>query len=200
MRSQGILFTVVLMGFSACPPPAQAQEGAFAFEIRGGASLPVSTFRTGKDGWAGEMKAGPSFGMGFTFPAPGPFGILLGFGQRRFPCEGQDCAEGGEWVSTGFDAALRLVLGRRKVRPWLKAGLHTHRLEGTVLAEGGGAVDINSDGGAAFEVGAGILIAIGERRSLSPGVHYGWGEVPFPSRSALRLQYLVLDLGLVLGF
>jgi hypothetical protein len=138
--------------------------------------------------------------MGFTLPAPGPFGVLLGFGQRRFSCEGELCVEGSNWISTGFDVALRLVMGRRKVRPWLKGGLHTHRLEGNVLGEDGEPFDIRSEGGGGFEAGGGILIAIGERTSLSPGLHYGWAEVPFPDRSNLRLQYVVADLGLVLGF
>jgi len=200
LRSLRVLFYFGLVGLCAGAPPAQAQEGAFAFEIRGGASLPVSSFRSGEEGWAGEMREGASFDMGFTFPAPGPFGILLGFGQRRFSCEGQLCVQGGDWISTGFDVALRLVIGRSRVRPWLKGGLHTHRLEGTVLGDAGEANDTRSDGGAGFEAGGGVLIAIGERTSLSPGLRYGWAEVPFPTRSDLRLRYMVADLGLVVGF
>lgn len=200
MRRLGILF---LAGLAVLPfgiTTANAQEGAFAFEIRGGGDLPVSTFRTGREGWAGKTGAGPSFGMGFTFPVPGPFGAFLGFGQRRFRCQGEVCADGAKWVSTGFDVALRFVLGRKKIRPWLKGGLFTHRLEGRVLGEDGEPLGIDSDGGVGFEAGGGLLIAIGERTSLSPGLHYGWANVPFPDRSSLRLHYVIADLGLVLGF
>ncbi|MGW8265750.1 MAG: outer membrane beta-barrel protein [Longimicrobiales bacterium] len=200
MRRFGILFLVSLAVLSLGITTARAQEGAFAFEIRGGAGLPTSAFRTGGDGWVGKTGIGASFGMGFTLPAPGPFGVLLGFGQRRFGCQGEVCAEGADWISTGFDVALRLVLGRKRIRPWFKGGLHTHRLEGSVLGMDGGFRDLNSDGGYGFEAGGGILVAIGERSSLSPGLHYGWGEVPFPDRSDLRLQYFMIDLGLVLGF
>jgi hypothetical protein len=200
LRRFGILvsagFALAALGLDA----AGAQEGAFAFEIRGGMDFPASSFRTGEEGWAGKTAPGPSFGMGFTFPAPGPFGVLLGFGQRRFRCEGAVCVEGADWVSTGFDVALRLVIGQGRIRPWLKGGLHTHRLEGRVLGEEGEATDINSDGGVGFEAGGGILITIGERTSLSPGLHYGWAEVPFPDRSNIRLHYVVADIGLVLGF
>jgi hypothetical protein len=177
-----------------------AQEGAFAFEIRGGGVLPMGSFRSGSGEWAGRTRAGSSFGMGFTFPAPGPFGAFLGFGQRRFDCRGSVCADGAEWISTGFDVALRLVLGDRRVRPWLKGGFHSHRLEVSLRGPGGEPDETRSEGGSGFEIGGGLLVAIAERMSLSPGIHYGSGEVPFSGRSALRLEYLVADLGLVLGF
>jgi len=177
-----------------------AQEGAFAFEARGGRVFPIRSFRGGEGEWAGKTGAGASFGMGFTFPFPGPFGIFLGFGQRRFGCRGAICADRAEWVSTGFDVALRLVLGDRRMRPWLKGGFHSHRFEVTLLGEGGVPIETHSEGGSGFEIGGGLLIAIAERMSLSPGIHYGFGEVPFPGRRALRLEYVVADLGLVLGF
>jgi len=178
----------------------RAQEGAFAFEIRGGAAWPTGSFRSGEGGWAGETTVGPSFTMGFTLPAPGPFGAFLGFGQRYFGCQDPICAGSAGWASTGFDVDLRLVLGQRRVRPWFKGGLHTHRVEVKVVEEGGEPTKLRSDGGAGYEVGGGILIAFGERTSLSPGVHFGAGEVRFPGRGALRIQYLGADLGLVLGF
>ena len=177
-----------------------AQEGAFAFEIRGGGVLPIGSFRSGKGEWAGMTRAGSSFGMGFTFPVPGPLGAFLGFGQRRFDCRGSVCADGAEWISTGFDVALRLVVGDRRIRPWLKGGFHSHRLEVSLRGPGGEPDETRSEGGSGFEIGGGLLVAIAERMSLSPGIHYGSGEVPFLGRSALRLEYLVADLGLVLGF
>lgn len=180
--------------------PVVGQEGAFAVEIRGGAALPVSSFRAGDQGWAGEAGPGSSFGIGFTFPAPGPFGSFLGFGQRRFSCDGPLCEAGSDWLSTGFDVALRLVMGKRRIRPWLRGGLHTHLVEGRVLEEGDMVTNLRSDPGAGFEVGGGLLIAIGERTSLSPGVQYGRGEVSFPSRSTLRLRYLSAEVGVMMGF
>jgi len=189
-----------LAGICSGPRPAFSQERAFAFEIRGGGALPLSSFRSGEDRWAGEAGASTAFGMGFTLPGPGPFGAFLGFGQRRFECMEPVCPRGSEWVSTGFDVALRLVLGHARVRPWLRGGLHNHRFEGRIWEGEGEAVEIHSDGGGGFEVGGGVLIAIGPRTSLSPGLHYGWGEVPFPQRRAMRLRYLVMDMGVVFGF
>lgn len=193
-----VLTSISLLGPG--PVPLGAQEGAFAFEIRGGAAVPISSFRSGDEGWAGEIRGGPSFGMGFTFPAPGPFGLFLGFGQRRFECAGDGCRKGSTWESTGFDVALRLVVGSRRIRPWVRGGLHTHRVEGQGVEGDGAAIELKSEGGAGYEFGGGLLIAIGERTSVSPGFHYGSGSAPFPDRPDLRLAYFVADLGLVLGF
>ena len=200
LKRPGVLVLALISSLGPGPGPLGAQEGAFAFEIRGGAAVPISSFRTGDEGWAGETRGGLSFGMGFTFPAPGPFGLFLGFGQRRFECAGDGCRKGSTWESTGFDVALRLVLGSRRIRPWLRGGLHTHRVEGQGFEGGGAALELKSEGGAGYEVGGGLLIAIGERTSLSPGFHYGSGSAPFPDRHDLRLEYFVADLGLVLGF
>lgn len=184
----------------AGPPAAYAQEGSFAFELRGGLGVPVGSFRSGDGDWWGKGKLGPAFGMGFTFPAPGPFGLFLGFGQRHFGCNAPACPSGTDWVSTGFDVALRLVIGQNRIRPWLRGGIHTHLVEGKILATGSEGVGLQSEGGVGYEVGGGLLIAIGRRTSLSPGIRYGAGDVPFKGRSDLGLQYLMADLGLVVGF
>jgi opacity protein-like surface antigen len=96
--------------------------------------------------------------------------------------------------------ALRLVLGQDRIRPWLRGGIHTHLVEGRIQDPGSGVLDIRSESGAGYEVGGGVLIAVGQRASLSPGFRYGFGDVPFKGRPDLGLRYLMADLGLVLGF
>lgn len=200
MRSNDFLALTIFLALLCLPVEGGSQEGAFAFQIQGGWSIPLEEFREGGGGWQGEAGQGPNFGMGFTVPIPGPFGAYLGFGQRYFECDSSVCPESRNWISTGFDVALRLVLGEGRVRSWLQGGLHTHRLEGRLLGPGGKGRRVTSDGGGGVEVGAGTLISLGERTSLSPGVRYGWGEVPFSDRAAMDLRYLVLDLGILMGF
>jgi hypothetical protein len=190
----GALFAPVL------PTPLQGQEGSFAFQLRGGGAFPIASFGSETAGWQGESGEGSSFGMGFTLPAPGPLGAFLGFSQHRFSCPEGVCSGGSKWIATGFDVALRQVLERWRVRPWFQGGLHTFRIEGDEADDGGEATPIVSDLGLGLEVGGGVLIGIGERTSLSPGLRYGWGRVPFPDREDMSLHYLILDLGLVLGF
>jgi len=181
------------------PTPALTQEGSFAFQIRGGSAIPVLGFRSQNQGWEGETGQGASLSMGFTLPLLGPLGGYLGFSQHRFGCDETVCPGGRDWVSTGFDVALRLLLGFEGVRPWLQAGLHTQRMEGRLLA-GQGVESLSSQGGSGFEAGGGVLVQVGERMSVSPGLRYGKGNVPFSSRPSLRPRYLVLDMGLVVGF
>jgi len=187
------------LGQGVGPATAEGQEGPYAFQLRGGYTIPVAAFRDAARGWEEEAGGGPSLGMGFTFPIHRVIGGYLGFSQHRFGCDEDVCQEGKAWVSTGFDIALRVVLGDRKVRPWIQGGLHTPRIEGRVPNEGR-AQKLTSSGGTGFEVGGGILVKVGERMSLSPGVRYGAAEVPFSVQPTIQLRYLVLDLGLVVGF
>ena len=200
MRFRTFLLSGILWySFLPGAVPLEGQEGAFAFKIRGGASIPVAEFRAQDRGWEGKTGMGPTFGMGFTVPFPGPTDAYLGFSQHRFSCDENVCPRGKEWVSTGFDLALRKVFGQGAIRPWIQAGFRSHRMEGRVLEEGDVPTS-HSEGGSGFEVGGGILIRLAERTSLSPGIRYGEGTVPFPDREMLRLRYLVADLGLVMWF
>ncbi len=178
---------------------AAGQEGRFAFQIRGGETVPLEGFRDDARGWEQSAGRGPSFGMGFTFPFRRFVDGYLGFSQHRFGCDEDVCQEGQEWVSTGFDLALRIVMGDRRLRPWIQGGLHTPRIEGRIAQEGG-ARGLTSSGGVGYEFGGGLLVKVGERMSLSPGLRYGSAEVPFQVQPTMELRYLVVDLGLVVGF
>jgi hypothetical protein len=49
-------------------------------------------------------------------------------------------------------------------------------------------------------MGGGVLLAVGDRTSLSTGVRYGRVDVDFPKVGTLKMRYLGAELGLVLGF
>jgi hypothetical protein len=194
------LLAVSLLLLHASPRGSWAQEGAFAFQIRGGGFVPLGELRNAHEGWEGKAGADVGFGMGFTFPLRGRVGTYLGFTQYRFSCDEELCPEGEAWKATGFDLALRFVMGGdRRVRTWVQGGLHTHRLESLVF-QGEETTEIASRAGGGIEVGGGVLIRVGERASLAPGLRYGLGTVPFRGHEDVRLRYLVADLGLVIGF
>jgi hypothetical protein len=202
-RVMGVRTWIVasLVGWGLCvgSGTVSGQEGPYAFQIRGGGTWPLGAFQDDALGWEEEAGSGPSLGMGFTFPLFRFVGGYLGFSQHRFACDEDVCPEGRPWISTGFDVALRVVLGDERTRPWIQGGLHTHRIQGRIL-EDGQVRKLNSQGGGGYEVGGGVLVQIGERMSLSPGIRYGSGEVPFSIQPTMELRYLVLDLGLVIGF
>jgi hypothetical protein len=195
-----LAFVLPALALSYGPEGAWGQEGAFAFHISGGQGVPVGRFASEERGWEGKSRAGPAFGMGFSFPGPGPLMLFLGFGQRRFPCDESACPAGADWTSTGYDVALRYVVGEGRVRAWMQGGIHTHRVEGEGWSEEGETYPLLSDGGTGSEVGGGVLIGIGERTSLAPGLRYGRGRAPLRNGRILRPRYLLLELGLVLGF
>jgi hypothetical protein len=190
---------LVLLGTALDPGRISGQEGPFAFQIRAGATAAVAGFGDDSRGWEEEAGTDRSFGMGFTFPLFRGLGGYLGFSQHRFACDADVCPQGEDWITTGFDIALRVVVGREGLRPWVQAGLHTHRMEAEVLGVGG-ARTLHSQGGGGYEAGGGVLVKVGERMSLSPGIRYGLGNVPFTGRASMGLRYLVVDLGLVVGF
>ena len=194
-----VAVSLVVWGLGVGSGSVAGQEGPYAFQIRGGGAVPIAAFHDDARGWEEESGTGPSLGMGFTFPLYRFVGGYLGFSQHRFACDEDVCPEGKVWISTGFDVALRVVLGDRRIRPWIQGGLHTPRIEGRVL-EGGEGRSLTSKGGGGYEVGGGILVRVGERMSFGPGVRYGSADVPFWVQSTMELRYLVLDLGLVIGF
>lgn len=200
MRRRGKILLATLFVLLALPAGGGAQEGAFAFHISGGQGIPVGPFASEERGWEGKSGAGPAFGMGFSFPAPGPLLLFLGFGQRRFSCDESACPPGADWISTGYDVGLRYRIGRERIRGWVQGGIHTHRVEGEDRDPEGEGKPLVSDGGMGLEVGGGILIGIGERTSLAPGLRYGRGRAPLRNGRTLRPRYLLIELGLVLGF
>jgi len=193
------LLLVFLLSLLWAVSPAGAQEGRFAFQIRGGGTVPLGDFRAEDRGWEGKTGSGPSFGMGFHIPLKGLLGAYLGFSQHRFGCQEEVCHRGKDWVSTGFDVGLRWVLGRHRIRPWFLVALHAPRVEGRLVEEGE-RVKRTSEGAGGLEAGGGIMIRIGEGTSLQPGVRYGRVDLPFPDQDPLELRYLVVDLGLVMSF
>jgi hypothetical protein len=200
MGSRNLLLSGSFLFLGLLVPTAlAAQEGAFAYQIRGGGTLPVLAFRSQDEGWEGKTGPGTSLAMGFTIPLIAPLGGYLGFSQHRFGCDGGVCPGGKNWISTGFDVALRLQLGEGRTRWWLQGGLHTHRLEARLMQDGEPQW-VTSRGGGGYEGGGGVLVQVGDRMSLAPGLRYGEGSVPFSDHPSLRPRYLVLDVGLVIGF
>jgi len=196
----GVAVGLFLLAHGPGPETLSGQESRFGFQVRGGVTRPVAGFRDAGEGWEGWAGAGPTLGMGFHFPLFRLFGGYLGFSQHRFACDEEVCPGGKDWASTGFDVALRVVVGKtRPLRPWVQAGLHTHRMEGRVWDEGTSR-QLHSEQGGGYEAGGGLLIQMGERTSLAPGIRVGFGNVPFPDRGNLSLRFLVFDIGLVLGF
>ena len=85
---------LVALTFAVPPAGAQQDDRPLAVEMRGGVSLPVSSFRTGSD-QRGEIERAPSFGLHFVYRSSGGWGPYIGFSQHRFECAPDGCPEIG---------------------------------------------------------------------------------------------------------
>ncbi len=193
--------TLPALVLAAPPAGAQQDDRPLAVEMRGGVSLPVSSFRTGSD-QRGEIERAPSFGLHFVYRSSGGWGPYIGFSQHRFECAADGCP-GAEYVATMWDFGAQRTLGRYV---WLRAGMLFGRTERDVLVlvpDGGGGAEPRrraSSLGLGVEGGAGLRIPLRGRMALTPGVRYGWLNTRFRDGGLMEMRWVSADLGLAFGF
>lgn len=189
-----LAFALVL----AVPIATEAQVSALQLEVNGGAAFPVQEL-SGPEGFEDEASTDTTFGVHFALTS-GRITYLVGFSEHRFGCPAIGCGGKTNFVSTAWDLAVRLNLRREGVVPWLRLGTVAALVQADFTASGEPSLPAESDRGWGFEAGAGVLIPVATRLALNPGVRYGRVDVDFPTRGELAMRYLVVDLGLVLGF
>jgi hypothetical protein len=178
--------------------PAASAQQRVGVELRGGVSAPLGGL---KEGFAPAADLGPgaSFAVHLHVPRRMRSAILLGFAQHRFRCTGDGCGDAGDLVTTGWSLATRVALRTGPSVPWIRLGVTFDRSEWDFPAPGDDDRDASSLG-LGGEAGLGYTFPIGERSALNPGVRYGLVNTRFPSGERVLSQYLVADLGLVVGF
>jgi hypothetical protein len=202
MNRSRLSLPAVLAALTLAVGSAGAQEiPALVVEMRGGAALPVSSFRTGAD-QSGEIARAPSFGLHFVYRSSAGWGPYVGFSQHRFDC-GADGCPGAEYVATMWDLGAQRVLGDYA---WLRAGLLFGRMERDFLVgvpdEAGATARRRrtSSLGLGLEGGAGLRVPIGGRMALTPGVRYGWLNTRFKDAALMEMRWVSADLGLAIVF
>jgi hypothetical protein len=193
MRIPALAFALLL----ATAAGATAQQ-RFGVELRGGASVPLGDLREGVVPGA-ELGPGVSFAVHLHVPRRSRGAILLGFVQHRFRCTGPACGDAGDLVTTGWSLATRVALRTGVSVPWIRLGVTFDRSEWDFPVPGG-TERFASSPALGGEAGLGYTIQVAERVTLSPGVRYGLANVHFPRGEEVLGQYLVADLGMVLGF
>jgi hypothetical protein len=169
--------------------------------MRGGAVLPVSSFRTGLD-QGGEIERAPSFGLHFVYRSSAGWGPYIGFSQHRFDCDADGCP-GAEYVATLWDFGAQRTLGRNA---WLRAGMSFGRLERDFVVgvpdQAGAGVrrSRTSSLGLGAEGGAGLRIPLRGRMALTPGVRFGWLNTRFRDGPLMEMRWVAADLGLAIAF
>lgn len=188
---------LVGLGLLAGVSSVRAQS-TLVLEARGGVTVPVGSFRSGPDG--GRLAEAPVGGIQFGLLRGSRTYVTLGFAQARVDCVRDGCPS--RWVATQWDAGVRVELATGDIVPWVRAGVvtptveHVPRLDPGLDAPRPG----TSDRGWGGEAGAGVRFAVSERLSLSPGARYVAVNVGRGGDAELRMRYVIVDLGLVVGF
>ena len=198
-RSRTTAFGAVLTAAGLAIPwgHASAQDAAVIVEARGGVALPSGDFADGSGPGEGASP-GASFGVDIAVAGGGRWTPYIGFSQHRLGCEDAGCVAGGEYVATGFHAGARFVpMPEWPVLPWLGGGVVTTHVEAEDLGPANAGV---SDLGVGGEVAVGVHIGSASRIALSPSVRWVSVTAQLPSGIDLGMQYLVVDLGVVLSF
>ena len=194
------LLQLVVLAALARGDAAHAQElPPLVIEMRGGAALPVSSFRTGPD-QGGEIVRAPTFGLHFVYRSSAGWGPYAGFSQHRFDCADDGCP-GAEYVATTWDFGAQRTLG---LHGWIRAGVLFGRLErefaGAGAPPGEGGVAGVSSLSLGAEGGAGVRVPLRGRLALTPGLRYGWLNTRFRDDGLMRMRWVAADLGLAIAF
>ena len=187
----------LLFGLLLIPCRGDAQISPLQLEARGGAWIPTADL-AGATGFEGSASPDASFGVHFVLGG-GLISYVVGFSEHRLGCHPVECGGEVDFVSTSWDLGVRLSLRQGGIVPWLSLGSSAALYDARVRA-GNAVTQETSARGWGYEAGAGVLVPVGGRFALNPGVRYGKNDADFRSRGGLETRYIIADVGLVLGF
>ncbi len=177
-----------------------AQHSNLTFDSRLGLAVPMLGFADETEGWEGAASEGMTFGFSFGYEFWNRVILYAGFSQHRFGCPTQGCGLESDFVGTGFDIGSRILLRSSGMFvPWTRLGWITYSVEGD-FQEGGERTSAVSERASGWEAGGGVAIVVTRKLALNPGVRYSTVSPDFHGRGELRMRYLVVDLGLLVGF
>jgi hypothetical protein len=189
---------IALLLVFAAFPATSAGQASLVVESRLGVSIPSGGFSKGPGG--GRLAEAPSVGLQFGLLGGRRTYVTVGFAQVRTDCSRDGCRS--RWVSTQWDAGVRVELGDGAAVPWIRAGVVSPTVENVPLrpvAEGP-LESGTSDRGWGGEIGAGMRFPLSERLSLSPGARWVAVDVGRTGEGDLRMRYWIADVGIVVAF
>ncbi len=182
------------------PGSVVAQHSHLTFDSRLGLGVPIRGFADEAEGWEGAASGGVTFGLSFGYAFWNRVILYAGFSQHRFGCSAQGCGLESDLVGTGFDIGSRILLrSSGRFVPWTRLGWITYQVEGD-FQEGGERTSEVSERASGWEAGGGVAIVVTRRLALNPGVRYSTVSPDFYGRGELRMRYVVVDVGLLVGF
>lgn len=191
-----LIMAAVALGVFMAPSPAVAQQ-RFAFELRGGAALPTQDI--GSD----DLETGFGFEGTLRYRFLPHFGVYAGWDWMHFNPETSFAGADIDFEETGYAFGVRFEHPFGEGAPlagWIRAGGTYDHLE---LEDAAGDIIADSGHGLGFEAGAGVVLDVGDRLSLTPGVRYRAlsRDVEIGTATTeVDLRYVALEVGLVVHF
>ena len=192
-RIRRLLAPALLLGAGLAQPAlAQTTPLPLAFEVRGGAGIPIGDFEDGAGtGWIVGGTVRYLFSPGFEGYA--------GYDYASFPGEDTDPDLDFDIRDHGLRLGVRADIrpaGAPAIAPWLESGLMVNRT--SVSASSGNASgSIDADWALGFELGAGVSVPLGARAALTPGVRYRNHKADFGEElGSTTVSYFAVDVGI----
>lgn len=192
-RMKPVLGALALALAAAAPLAAQPRV---AFDVRGGVAAPLGSFKHGGD-LARSLDPGVSYALTLQIQRSASRYAFLGFSEHRFGC-GEAACGGQDFVSTGWLLGTRLDLGSGASSPWVRLAMVFDRSEAGTMGTGT-PERIVSDQSLGGEAGIGMTIAT-SKATITPGLRYALHDARFPDVGLVKVRYLVVDVGVLLGF
>ncbi len=197
-----ILRAFLLLALANALPSALAAQlpVPISVEARAGWAFPVGDFGSG-DGLL-TPTSGPRFAFTGRIDPTDQVGILAGYQQAWFGCEGCEAFDlDDEIVLSGFEAGVHLGLpvAALAADPWLRLSLLYQN-----LAYSGFGDRLVSEAGLGFGAAVGAAISVAERLTVSPGVGLLHVPVDFdftalPQRGT-NVTAITIDVGVAYHF
>ncbi|HVG45086.1 MAG TPA: outer membrane beta-barrel protein [Longimicrobium sp.] len=198
MQLRNLLVPALLLGAALAQPAAAQTVLPLSFEVRGGVVIPRGDFDDGANtGW--------SVGGTIHYRVAPMVSVYGGFEHAAFTVDDDEDFEGvdaditdqGFRLGARFDVPLGSMTG---IGPWVEGGA-TFNQTSIGLSDGSTSLDVDSDRGVGFEVGAGLSFAVAPKISITPGVRYRSHKAKFSDpdggteEAEVDVNYFSIDLG-----
>ena len=193
-----LLGTACLMGGLLLTAGTADAQGIIpiAVEGRGGYAMPQGDWNESE-----MLENGYGYGIGLRVQVMPLLSIYGGWDKYSFEVEGDgdfDASDSGLHLGGQISLPLSAVTG---ISPFAFGGLVYNRTSMSFQNDGV-SVEVESDEGLGYEVGAGLAIPFAPTLTLTPQVRYRSHEAEFPVGGEMNettVDYLSFDVGLKLG-
>ncbi len=195
------MFSVAVLVLPLVVTSPTAAQGLLPFSAEVRAGVAFST---------GDLAEDAEIDMGYGFEINGKYqfnpllAIYAGYDRYEFSGEPEEAIGNveSELTDAGVVLGAQVSLPLPGFGPWVRGGIMYNQAT-TGFSDDGASLAFESERALGFEVGGGLSFPLGPFVSVTPGVRYRAHSPEFEifdEPEAVDISYLVVDLGLSVGF